>query len=863
MKNRRNKERLIAKRNSLRLDSNWGPKQLDGAFGGAYRRYRIDGIEGMDVVTFFSRTKKFIIDLLSKETMGRAVRSQATTWIRFVKDGIEQVDLAFNIRMMSVYNLNDMNEIVSAMIEHMSQQIENPALKDSKSVFDRVMYMDINFHRLNLTRGSSYIPLPDWLTKKKVIINPKNSDMECFKWAVIAAMRWEEIDRDHQRISKLRRYEDDFDWDGIKFQASIRDIKRFEARNEITINILALEGKKIYICRKGKEYNRVANLMLITDHNKKHYVAIKSLKRLLSRQNSKHKESQHFCINCLQGFAEQKSRDEHYAYCRSNEAVRIEMPNKKPIVEYSDGQYQFKGPFMMYADFESILEPIQGVSNNPNVSSTRGVNIHTPSGWCVYSKFAYGEVSNPLTQYRGLDCIEKFCEHIISEAERLYNSFSERPMQPLTKSQLKEYKRATKCHICFKPFGEKGKVRDHCHYSGLYRGAAHFSCNLQYKIPSYIPVVFHNLAGYNAHLFIRELAKYTTGMGVIAKNIEDYISFSVKVEVDKYVDKEGNEKTKEIELRFIDSVKFMSSSLDSLVNNLARGGHEFWGFENYNHKQFELLIRKGIYPYEYMDSWDKFKETSLPSIEKFYSNLNTSGVSDGNYEHACKVWREFGIRNMGEYHDLYLRTDTILLANVFESFRRVCSENYGLDPSHFYTAPGLAWKACLKKTGIRLELLLDPDMLLMFERGIRGGITQSVHRWAAANNPYMGSEYDKSKPTKYLQYLDANNLYGWAMSQSLPTGGFRWIKLDHRNPKTIVEELVEKKDRGYLLEVDVAYPRELHDSHNDLPFMCNRMKINGVEKLIPNLYYKRKYIIHIKALKQAIDHGLVLVGKDT
>ena len=248
-------------------------------------------------------------------------------------------------------------------------------------------------------------------------------------------------------------------------------------------------------------------------------------------------------------------------------------------------------------------------------------------------------------------------------------------------------------------------------------------------------------------------------MGVIGKNTEDYISFSIKVKVDKYVDKEGNERMKEMELRFIDSIKFTSSSLDSLVNNLARGGHEFWGFENYNDRQCELLIRKGIYPYEYMDSWDKFKETSLPSIQKFYSNLNMSGVSDRDYEHACRVWREPEIQNMGEYHDLYLRTDVVLFANVFESFRRVYLENYGLDPSHFYTAPVLAWKACLKKTGIRLELLLDPDMLLMFERGIRGGITQSVHRWAAANNPYMGSEYDKNKPTKYLQYLDANNLW--------------------------------------------------------------------------------------------------------
>ena len=247
-------------------------------------------------------------------------------------------------------------------------------------------------------------------------------------------------------------------------------------------------------------------------------------------------------------------------------------------------------------------------------------------------------------------------------------------------------------------------------------------------------------------------------MGVIAKNTEDYISFSIKVEVDKYVDKNGEEKYKEIELRFIDSFKFMSSSLDSLVNNLAKGDHKFWGFEEYSDKQKELLIRKGIYPYEYMSSWGKFNEGRPPSKDTFYSKLNMAGVSDKEYEHACKVWREFGIKNMGEYHDLYLKTDVILLANVFESFREVCMKNYGLDPAHFYTAPGLAWKACLTKTEVRRELLQDPDMLLMFEQGIHGGITQSVHRHAAANNPYM-EEYDCSKPTNYLQYLDANNLY--------------------------------------------------------------------------------------------------------
>ena len=170
-------------------------------------------------------------------------------------------------------------------------------------------------------------------------------------------------------------------------------------------------------------------------------------------------------------------------------------------------------------------------------------------------------------------------------------------------------------------------------------------------------------------------------------------------------------------------------------------------------------------------------------------------------------------------------------------------------------APGLAWRACLKKTRIRLELLLDLDMLLMFERGIRGGITQLGNRWIKANNPYMGSDFAPDKPTKYLQYLDANNLYGWAMSQPLPTKEFKWVEV---KPDKI-GKLAKRKSKGYILEVDIRYPKELHAYHNDLPFMCERMKINGVEKLIPDLYYKKRYVIHIRALDQGLRHGLVLV----
>ena len=159
-------------------------------------------------------------------------------------------------------------------------------------------------------------------------------------------------------------------------------------------------------------------------------------------------------------------------------------------------------------------------------------------------------------------------------------------------------------------------------------------------------------------------------------------------------------------------------------------------------------------------------------------------ISEDDYQHAQRVWGEFGIHNLGDYHDLYLRTDVFLLANVYKAFRDTCLKHYKLDPAHFYTSSGLAWKACLKHTGIKLELLTNPDMLLIFERGVRGGITQAVRKYASANNKYMGDKFNPNEDITYLQYLDTNNLYGWTMSQPLPTGGFKWVDV---NPNEISE----------------------------------------------------------------------------
>ena len=251
-----------------------------------------------------------------------------------------------------------------------------------------------------------------------------------------------------------------------------------------------------------------------------------------------------------------------------------------------------------------------------------------------------------------------------------------------------------------------------------------------------------------------------------------------------------------------------------------------------------------------MNTPEKLRETELPPKEAFYSKLNNGGISDEDYTHAKKVWDAFEMKTLEDYHNLYNELDVLLLADVFENFRDICIKNHNLDPAHYYTAPGLAWDAALKITDLKLELLSDIDMLLMVEKGIRGGVSIVSNRYRKANNKYMGNSFDDKKPSKYIMYLDANNLYGWAMSKPLPTHGFKWMKKN---------ELETWEKHSCILEVDLVYPNSLHDLHNDYSLAAERIEVNRVDKLIPNLGYKEKYITHYENLKQYLSLGLKLV----
>ena len=426
----------------------------------------------------------------------------------------------------------------------------------------------------------------------------------------------------------------------------------------------------------------------------------------------------------------------------------------------------------------------------------------------------------------------------------------------MTRTDLDEFSRASVCHICEEDICgfDKNKVKDHCHLTGKYRGAAHQECNLKYKEPSFIPVIFHNLSGYDAHLFIKQLGVASGDINCIANTEEKYISFTKKILVDtvsKAVggvvddpvkeEKKGEENSKEREVylnnRFIDSFKFMSCGLDSLVKNLTGDGTDssrIMHTKNRFQEKTSLCLRKGVYPYDYVDNPERLQETQLPPKSAFYSKLNNKDISDEDYTHAQKIWKEFGMKTMKDHHDLYLELDVLLLADVFENFREVCLDNYKLDPAWYLTAPGLSWDAMLRVTGIKLELLTDPDMLMMVENGTRGGVSMISNRYSEANNKYMDS-YDQTKPSKYIQYLDANNLYGWAMSEKMPYKDFKWVDIENTSVKEVLNKVLLDEDLGYILEVDLEYPSKLHDLHNDYPLASETMVLNRVNKLTPNL----------------------------
>ena len=544
--------------------------------------------------------------------------------------------------------------------------------------------------------------------------------------------------------------------------------------------------------------------------------------------------------------------------------------------------YCHKVPFTVYADFESLIVPIQTCSPGndtasttvqsttglfsvvgssrqpiaPPVSSTSYEAMHVPSGFAYVILDSNSKLIQPPVVYRGENTVDTFLTRLTRDTDSLFDVMRRVVPVKMTDADSVAYTNANVCHLCDHELTADDKVRIHCHLTGRFLGAAHNVCNLNFKMPEHIPVFFHNLRGYDCHHLIHGLAKYgiTKDLKCIATTSERYVS----VILDR--------------LRFVDSLQFLNSSLETLVDNVVKSGSVLSVLEQCFDKHLDLLVRKGVYPYEYASSFGKYAETSLPAREHFVSGLNESTVSDEDYTHAQLVWSAFAMRTFGDYHDHYLLLDTVWLAQVFELFRDMGLRDYGVDPCHFYSLPGFAWNAMLKMTGVRLELITDIDQHLFVESGVRGGVAQVSNRYATAKNPRIPDQYDASRPSSFILYTDCNNLYGAAMSRPLPYADFRWLE-QHEIESLDVRNVSEDSDIGYILEVDLHYPHLLHDLHSDYPLAPVRQRVttdmlspfskrlaeklntarsgtlSSVEKLLTTLEDKKNYVLHIQNLQ--------------
>ena len=853
-----------------------------------YKMKVLDSKDPLNQMMLLNDRKTYLLD--KRLNLLKGIKCNETLEVKFEKLGsggqMIEKSFTFTSRPQLIMSKTGIETSLQNMRSEIEVRIDRFTMEGSGWAVIGVLNHDLHVNKYDPLAARSYIPLPAEIQNKKATVNLKNDDDRCFIYCLGRALDPNPEKNHLDRVSThLKNVCETLGLNTIKTPVNIQDLPKVEKQFNVSINIYGHSNSDIYPIHNT--YSTAAkhiDLLVTSNSETNHYVWIKNFNRLCYNVN-KHARKKYFCKHCIQHFTSESILLKHMEDCMVlNGCQAIGMPAEGEVAKFKSFRETVKIPFVIYADLESLLHKLTVTQKlEVNQEQTEKLQKHVACSYGYKVVCCYNDsLSKPFKMYRGIDSVHKFFTDIFEEEKEILEKLRTFQKTPLNLSFEEEmhHEKATKCYVCDCSFTvENHKVHDHCHVLGNYRGAACNKCNLGMKMTTTIPVIFHNLKGYDSHLLLPELGKFNKKISIIPINMQTYMSFSVSNEI-TYTDFKTGE-TKKMEcfnLRFIDSFGFMASSLSQLVVDLKQGGLD--KFKNVSREfgsDAELMTRKGVYPYSFMDGYDKFDIDPFTMTKSdFRNDLTGEDISDCDYEFYKEICNTFSIKTLGEYHDLYLKSDVLLLSDVFENFRETCFQYYKLDPTHYYSAPGLSWNACLKMTGIELELISDVDMYLMIEKGLRGGMSVISHRKAEANNKYMKT-YDPEKPSKFITYLDANSLYSWSMIQYLPYGGFKWIDTDSFS----LDNVRADSDIGHILEVDLTYPKELHDFHNEYPYCCEHTtltdevlspyakhiaekheltigKSSKNSKLISSLTDKQRYVIHELNLKQAVDAGLEL-----
>lgn len=733
--------------------------------------------------------------------------------------------------------------------------------------------------------------IPNSLKKKKAIVNitlPKSKEKQCFKYAVLCARHKQQIGINSNRHTAYDRFSQFYNWENITYPVNAEHINSFQRNNDgLYINVFEYDNKtsKIHLAcparipeRKDVINEKMINLLAIPskDELHYHYCAITNLNRLL---NNKAENRRHiWCDRCIQPFNIQNKKkfDEHRRLCFGKKVCAAKMPKENSTVLFKNYENTQRLTHVIYCDTECYLKkvegPVPGKYDIQHIPCAFGVLL------CPEKSSNYPTLPEEYKAFTGPNCIEEGLEYIYKISKDIYNwneKYTHNP-KSLTNDQKNSFKNSTVCFSCNTEFTEKsGKVQDHCHISGEYRGAACSSCNLRMRLNrNKVPIFFHNLKNYDGHLIINSLAKLKekhqwTELSVIPTSSEKYISIVCKYPVKSYTNKHGIARNILFTLEFKDSALFLPASLDSLIKQLGSDELVFSKKILPPNASIDLIRTKGVFCYEYFDDPYKCFESKLPSQEKFYDSLNQKHCTDEEYKHALNAWNEFGCKSLGDYLHKYLELDVHQLADVFQTFRNLAMKQDNLDPAHYFTLPGFSWDSALKMTGVEIDLLTNYDDYDFVQRGIRGGMTFVNEHHAVVNTPSCPDFYDANLPLHELLYVDANNLYGKALSMPLPLKDFKWLSEDQCSNLDI-SSLNLEEDVGYLFEVDLSYPEYVQDKSEDLPFapeagiVDSKCLTEYMKELYGDLYGSKKYTAFPKLMlthgdkRRYIVHGLLL-----
>ena len=543
----------------------------------------------LTVKEYLALTEQYLLDLINDYKSKGEWKIQLTAEINFTSlkpDSNETRVMHTKSDNEEIMVGSDTSDVIKELFKSFLQRYQEglqEKMKGSDFEFDGVNLLYYDFNEISLNRGGSYIESGKWIKEKQSTINPKNNDYKCFQYAVTVTLNHDKINKHPQRVSKIKPFIDQYNWNHIDFPSTSKDWKKFELNNEsIALNILYVPQKttKIHLAYKSKHIltrEKQVILLMITNGKKWHYTAVTRLLGLLRGITSNH-NGNFYCLNCFRVYTTKNKLEAHKKICENHDYCHVEMPSEdNKIIKYNQGEKSIKSPFIIYADLECLLEKRSTCYNILEESSTAEINKHTPSGYSLFTHCSFDKTKNKLDYYRGDDCMKKFCKDLREHATKIIN-YEKKDTIPLIKQEEKHHNKQKVCYICKKEFDtddsdkKRHKVKDHCHYTGKNRGAAHNICNLRYKIIKEIPIVFHNGSTYDYHFIIKELVKEFDGnFECFGENTEKYITFSVPLK------KEIKNKNKIIEItykiKFIDSFRFMSTSLSKLVDNLSEGLH--------------------------------------------------------------------------------------------------------------------------------------------------------------------------------------------------------------------------------------------------------------------------------------------------